>query len=65
MYERDSDGSFTVANSGAVYNKAYVNLVTGKFTQYAEKSKIQYMPGMENVKEQKMLDQTCFVYSVS
>lgn len=25
LYERDKDGKFTIANSGAVYSKAYVD----------------------------------------
>ena len=64
LYERTSDGSFVASDSDAVYNETYVDSVTEEFLQYVEKSKDQFIPGMEESSSQEMLGRTCLAYSV-
>lgn len=64
LYKNEKNGKFSAVDSNAVYNATYVNSATNEFTQYAEKSKEQFNPGMKSNGEQEMLSRTCRVYGV-
>ena len=62
LYEKNEDGAFVTSNSKAAFNETYVNNATQEFTQYAEKSKDTFIPGMESSGETEVLGRTCNVY---
>ncbi|MGM9602944.1 MAG: hypothetical protein ACI3W5_15340 [Faecousia sp.] len=64
LYQKDADGCFTTKDGSAVYNSTYVKTSTAAFLTYAERSKKQFIPGMNESGEKEVLGRTCLVYSV-
>lgn len=64
LYQKDANGAFTAKDSSAVYNSAYVDTSTAAFQACAERSKKQFLPGMDQSGEKEVLGRTCLVYSV-
>lgn len=64
LYKKDVDGNFTIQGINAVYNETYVDTATDEFLAYAERSKQQFLPGMESTGEQEVNGRICLVYGV-
>lgn len=65
LYEKDSAGEYVARGMQAAYNKTYVDSVSAEFLTYAERSKQQFMPGMEASGEEEVLSRNCLVYGVT
>ncbi len=64
LYQSDGSGNFSADDRDALYNTTYVDTVTEKFMEYAEKSKKQFIPGMGSTEEQIVSGRKCAVYTV-
>lgn len=65
LYEKDSSGEYVARGIQAAYNEAYVDSVSAKFLDYAERSIKKFIPGMEQTGEQEALGRTRLVYGVT
>lgn len=64
LYEKGSSGEYVARGIQAAYNEAYVDSVSVEFLGYAEKSKEQFIPGMESIGLEEVLGRACEVYGV-
>lgn len=64
LYQPDENGDFSADDKDALYNTTYVDTVTEKFMEYAEKSQKQFTPGLESTGEQVVSGRECAVYKI-
>lgn len=64
LYEKNADGQFVSSDSAEGYNLTYVEEATSEFSNYAQKSKNQFLPGMNSDGEKEFLGRTCLTYSI-
>lgn len=64
LYQPDENGNFSTRDPDTLYNATYVENVTEKFMEYAEKSEDRFVPGMESAGEQTVSGRECAVYTV-
>lgn len=65
LYEKDSTGEYVARGLQAAYNETYVDSVSAEFLTYAERSKQQFVPGMQESGEEEVLGRPCLVYGVT